>query len=236
MGNESIWRSFMENTIWACGVMLLIGAAAVGQATQPGGVGAVEVLRDELTSALRDPSADDGAVRAVAAAAGVVAEGEGISPEASLEARQVQLRAFHSLVMRSFTRGDPAEAGLRLTQLRGAAERTRRARTPDARAVAGYWLLIADLIEGGDGLDVVERLRAFVDELREEEATPLVASIRVAMGVAWVRAAAEQGMVEEACGEYAELLELVQANDPRLTPLADVAAGCGEMEEVSGEQ
>ena len=149
--------------------------------------------------------------------------------EADLEAAQARLVLLHADAVEAVASGDPAEAGLRLTQLRGAAERTRRLRTTNARAVGGYWLLVAELMEIERGVEIrstqeadaeegvspqVQPLRAFREELAHEEQTPLVSAMRVAVDVSLTEQLHRDGRVEEACGVLGDLRERLAPSDP----------------------
>lgn len=152
-------------------------------------------------------------------------------PTIEYQARQVELRAYNALAQDAVAHDRAAEASYRLTQLRNAATRAKRADNRFAEATGGFWLLLADLTDinrntadiAGRQAQAVSKLEAYLDA-HEADATPEAIGTRVT--AALIRLHTQRGDNARACELLAQLREGLPAGDAHLASLSDVAAVC----------
>jgi len=152
-------------------------------------------------------------------------------PAVQYQARQVELRAYHALAQDAVIHDRAAEASYRLTQLRNAAQQTRRSDNRFAAATGDFWLLLADLIDINRNVRGVakrqakaaSKLEAFLaDHEARQTPEPITTQVKAAL----IRLHTQSGRNARACALLAELRQTLAADDPRLRSLADAAAVC----------
>lgn len=170
----------------------------------------------------------------IAATSNTIAGSNDDNPDLQYVARQNEMRAYHALAQDAAANDRPAEASYRLTQLRNAAQETRHTDNAYAPATGDYWLLVADLTDLNRAAmplakrqpEAIRRLAGYL-ETHPDGQTPETIGTQVRMAL--VRLYDQAGHNPEACAALAELRDRLDAEDPRLAALADVAATCDRL-------